>query len=415
MCQDKRYFIFVIVVYVLFTVIFPLRHYHTNDFKHMYLAAKLVRNGIDPYNSIEFLYYSRLEGFSSINPFVYPIFNAIFFIPISYFPFEVSKYVWFFLNHIFIMVGIYFILKGVRKLKYVYICVILLFLTFSFPFYRSLTAGQLNAFLFLLYSLLFYSFVRNKMNLYAFLIAFGGMIKILPFFMGIILLRRKYWKYLLHFFLYFLLINILCIFTVGWDTYLDYIPILKAMRFGSSTWAKYGASFHIAPANQSFAAFLLRSFTRNKYNLAPILNIEESYLKIVFYLTEIFSLLVCLIFVIKLRLKSLSDYILLFLLVIYTNFFLPTIVWDHYYLITFVGYFLELLYFIKSSKKFLIIVFLFIILQFIPYNFWNSNFFCGMKIFFVSFKFYFYFANYVFIIYLCLQKLSRVNKKKVSL
>ena len=205
----------------------------------------------------------------------------------------------------------------------------------SHPVYRTLTAGQMNAFLLLLYTLILINWRKNNGHWLAFLIAFGGMVKILPFFMGILLLERKNWKYLAEFFGWLIVLNALSIAVCGWGTHWEYINILARMGFGSSTWYEFGARFHIDPSNQSLAAFLLRNFTEHDELRKPLLNLPFTAVQVIFYGLVLAAVGYCFLLLRRLTGQAEVPRLFFFSQVMLVNFLVPTIVWDHYFMILF--------------------------------------------------------------------------------
>lgn len=340
MISSKRLYLIILVaalsIYVYQNIYLAWQHYHTNDFKHMYLGAKMLRYNIDPYDPALFFQHAQYEGFDRINPFVYPSFSGVFFMPLSFFSFEKARLLWFVLNHVFIGAAL------LLCMRYILPRPVLRWSTFllaaaavSHPLYRTLTAGQMNAFLLLLYTVIFIAWKKNRGHWLAFLIALGGMVKILPFFMGILLLERKNWKYLCDFFGWLLVLNLLSIILCGWETHLEYFNILAQMGFGSSAWYEFGARFHTDPSNQSLAAFLLRNFTDQSGLSRPLLVLPLNTVSVLFYCFALTAVGYCFILLLKLSRQNEYYRFLFFIQVMLINFLVPTIVWDHYFMILF--------------------------------------------------------------------------------
>lgn len=385
--------------YVEKTIRIPLKNYHTNDFKHMYLAGKIVRYGKNPYDDKLLLKYSRMEKMQSINPFVYPVFNAFVFVPFAMTRFSTAKILWFISNHLFVLAGLVLLVRLFARHRWVIFFGLLLALAFSHPWYRTLTAGQLNGLLFFLYSAMFYAFLKDKGHLLATLIAVGGMIKVLPFFMGLLLFTKPFRKYLLTFFGVFFLLNIMCILGADLQTHLDYLPILKAMRFGSSTWAQYGATFHIDEANQSLWALLLRTFTENVYNSSPPITVSVLWIKGVFYITALMTIVFGFLGCFRFDFSDSISRMRFFIYAMMTNFMLPTICWDHYYLILLVPVIVLMLLFEKKHLIWFIPIVILIFGYFFPYNFWDPTLKDGWKYLLINPRLYFFLIFYLFMIF----------------
>ena len=100
------------VLYFFFQVQAPLRRLHCNDFKHLYMGARILRQGHNPYNAERMLYESFRTGFNSILPYVYLPFTGLVLSPLTYLPFRTAALFWFYFNHVLVMAGLGLLFQG---------------------------------------------------------------------------------------------------------------------------------------------------------------------------------------------------------------------------------------------------------------------------------------------------------------
>jgi len=128
-------------------------------------------------------------------------------------------------------------------------------------------------------------------------------------------------------------LNIFAIAVTGWETHLEYLNVLAGMEFGSSAWYEFGARFHIDPANQSLAAFLLRNFTDGTGVPDALLSLPLPVVQWSFYGIAAILIGFCFRKLLVLSHHSQRSRLTFFSLVMMVNFLIPPIVWDHYFII----------------------------------------------------------------------------------
>ncbi|MCH8334252.1 hypothetical protein IIC65_09990, partial [Candidatus Sumerlaeota bacterium] len=74
------------------------RGIHNNDFKHLWLGAKILAEGASPYDPRIMGIGARQYGFGTINPFVYPPSTGLMLRPFAGLSFERAEAAWFWIN-----------------------------------------------------------------------------------------------------------------------------------------------------------------------------------------------------------------------------------------------------------------------------------------------------------------------------
>ena len=153
--------------YALFQGKMAFSHRHNNDFKHIYLGAEVLKNGGDPYDPNTLFLFAQKHNIRSLNPYFYPPFRGAVLIPLTFLSFPKASVCWFVVNHALLWLGILFIFLALElRLNLRNLAFAFLLTGFSFPLYRTLTAGQLNLVLLFLYSLILDPIIKNPYNDY---------------------------------------------------------------------------------------------------------------------------------------------------------------------------------------------------------------------------------------------------------
>ena len=310
----------------------PLNRLHSNDFKHMYLGAKIMRQGHSPYDAERLLYEAREHRFQTILPYVYPPFTGIVLMPLSYLPFGKALLVWFFISHVLMLAAINLIICSVYgRWSPAPAAFWVFYAALFFPLTRNLTAGQLNVALLFCYALIWYFHEKQKPIAVGFATAFGTMFKISPAILFLYFIWERQWKNLLWGGFFTAGILLVSIAFVGWQTHREFIPLARQMSFGRSTWEEYGHDFYRQPVNQSFNSFFHHSMTKNPHT-NPLLKLPKPYAD---KMTMLVSLILLVAVLYCARSKSqwnLSDYREQrdYALFIMLSLFLPSLCWDHY-------------------------------------------------------------------------------------
>lgn len=242
-----------------------------NDFKHIYLGAQIMAEGSSPYDADLMIITAgakRTEDyrFQSILPYVYLPFTGIVIMPLSWLEFDQAADTFQIINHLCLIGGLVLLCFAMkRRWNWKTACLIFLPIIFNWCVYRSHNAGQLNSVLFFGACLLFWMLTKGlKAQWVGLAAAFLMLFKITPgIFLIWFLLTKRFREatWMIGWALGFTLLSVLI---VGFQTHLDFLPVLSNMGFGKSTWAEYGHTFWRDPYNQS-----VNSFFHNLFNPDP--------------------------------------------------------------------------------------------------------------------------------------------------
>jgi len=247
------------------------RIHQANDFKHLYFGAVLVRMGESPYDETAMRQMARLAGVS-VNPYVYLPFTAQAMWPLSYLTLRRAIETWFVFNQFFLLSSLALIALAWPSCRHQAAFVALVLVGAGwYPLTRTLTAGQLNCALLFLIAAHWRAAERGWNWLAGLALALAALFKIAPAFLILALLlqrRRRLLDWSVGWGAVLLLASVLW---CGPGRYLEFIPVLRQMGYGESTWADVGFDFYRQPFNQSFNAFFHRALTQNPAT-QPLIN-----------------------------------------------------------------------------------------------------------------------------------------------
>lgn len=238
---------------------------HANDFKHLYVGATLIRNGLSPYDAgAMHVYAAELRAqdprFGGILPYVYLPFTGVVLAPLTWLPFWKAVIAFQLVNHAALLAAVCLLGRLAPAGRRLWTTAGLLgAAAFSFTVTRQTTSGQLNAILLLCWALvatLATGAARPAAT--GAVAAFAALFKLSP---GILLpwflLRRRARE-----------ATSMCqagvcmvLATLPWAgpaRYAEFLPQLRDMGYGRSTWAELGHTFWRDPFNQSINATLHR-------------------------------------------------------------------------------------------------------------------------------------------------------------
>jgi hypothetical protein len=225
---------------------------HGNDFKHIYLGARLLAEGQSPYDRQALLEGARLMRLGGVNPYVYLPFTGQVLYPLTFLNVDGASNAWFWLNHAFLWGGFALLAMstpGVRP-SAALLGLGALFCFASWSGYRSFTAGQLNHALFFLYALVWWLLARGRDATAGGVAAFAALFKIAPGFLVFYFLFARRWRALAGMVGAGLILVVAGMIPTGVDVWLQFVPLARDMGFGSSTWGDQFA-FYKDPTNQS--------------------------------------------------------------------------------------------------------------------------------------------------------------------
>jgi len=252
--------------------------------------------------------------------------------PLAFFSFHTAARFWFWLNQLMIGFSFWLLLGLIRKKKNPLSAGLwILYLALFFPLSRNFTAGQLNIFLLLCYCLIWVFHEQKLSPLVGGITAFATLFKISPGVLFLYFLWKRQWKNLLWSMIFLLIFSLCSVVWVGVDVHKEFLPVLRQMSYGRSTWEDSGQDFYRDPFNQSFNSLFHHlvapnPYTRPWWNLSPeaanTLTIFVSLLLIVLVLLRTCP-----------RVKEIvpdkekRDYALFIML----SLFIPSLCWDHYF------------------------------------------------------------------------------------
>lgn len=243
------------------------RRLHCNDFKHIYLGAALIAEGQSPYDP-EALFEARRAmelqdaRFRGILPYVYLPFTGAALIPLTWLPdFNTAAWAWFWINQALFLGGAFLAARAVGlPWRSGVIALTLFLLAWNVPLERTLSAGQLNGVLLFFFALVLWMTGRAPAPATGAAAAFAALFKLSPailFFWFLAERRRReaVWMAV------WLVAGVAATLPLaGPRTHLEFLPLLRDMGYGRSTWAAAGQRFYRDPYNQSLNSFYHHAF-----------------------------------------------------------------------------------------------------------------------------------------------------------
>lgn len=239
---------------------------HSNDFKHLYLGVEVLAAGGSPYDPALLFQAAHGHGIRAINPYVYLPATGLMLRPMIWLGFEPAVRCWMIFNWLLAWTCV---LAGPAWMRLprpaLARWVGALYLAGALPFMRQMTAGQMNVAVLgaLIFSLGF--FVRGRDFWGGVVLGLAGAFKIAPLFMGLPLLLMRRPRGVGGLIAGFAAVNLAALAWAGWDVHMDAIPVIRAMGYGTSTWAEFGNDFYRDPFNQSFNSIFHHLFAENPY------------------------------------------------------------------------------------------------------------------------------------------------------
>ena len=309
---------------------------HANDYKHIYLGSRMLADGLSPYNAENMLalagdYSQRVDPrFRTILPYVYLPFTGFVMRPFSALPFAKSVAAFQIVNHLCILGGLIVAAwaAGWRRDGWS-LAVLLAAVAFNTALQRQNNAGQLNAVLFFGMAVLAAGVLRGwHPALVGFIAAFLMLFKLSPGIFLIWFLLRREWTRAAWMIGWALVLTALTVAVYGLKVHLDFLPVLKDMGYGRSTWAEYGNTFWRDPYNQSFNALFHRLFVEYKDSgIVPWAHLSPTAAN---GMTWAVSLAILAAFAVGSWCKRLDSDAASFAMAVCASLLLPSIMWDHY-------------------------------------------------------------------------------------
>lgn len=321
-----------LVLYAWFQIVMPLGRLHSNDFKHLYVGAKILRDGNNPYEAERIKYEAYLQGFPSILPYVYMPLTGLALSPLTFFSFNKAAIIWFFTNQLLMGVS-FWLLFGLfyEKTDPLSAGLWIMYLALFFPLSRNLTSGQLNIVLLFCFALIWLLHERKLSPLLGAVAAFAALFKMSPGILFLYFLWKRQWKNLLWSVVFICIFSLCSVALLGMDVHKEFLPLLRQMSYGHSTWEEEGQDFYRDPFNQSLNSLFHHLISPNPYT-RPWMNLSG---KAADLLTLCASMILVLLVLYRTvpRDKEISldkekrDYSLFIML----SLLIPSLCWDHYY------------------------------------------------------------------------------------
>ncbi|MBI3735884.1 DUF2029 domain-containing protein, partial [Candidatus Sumerlaeota bacterium] len=126
----------------------------------------------------------------------------------------------------------------------------------AMPFYRQMTAGQMNVVILAALILTLGLLIRRRDFAAGAILGFAAAFKIAPIFLILVLAGMRRWRAAVASVIAFAAICAAAQIGTGWNALGAAIPTLRAMGYGSSTWASMRMDFYRDPFNQSYHSLL---------------------------------------------------------------------------------------------------------------------------------------------------------------
>jgi hypothetical protein len=306
---------------------------HDNDFKHIYFGMKALLDASSPYPPESLLLQASRTGMpdASLNPYVYLPFTGLslgWLWPLS--P-AVASQVWFVVSHLCVVgscVLIARILFPRRQMPA--LGLMLAVCAVCHPLARNLTAGQLNAVLLLCYAGAFALLVSRRAGMAGSVLGFAAMFKLSPGLFLVHFAARREWRPLAAMAAMCVVLGLVSLAAVGVGIHLEFLPMLRQMGYGRSTWQEYGAVFWKEPANQSINSLLTHLLVVDNGITTPWLRGSQSLAN---GLTAAAGALLTLIYLVCATLPRagrVADPAPAFMAALLLSLLLPSLMWDHY-------------------------------------------------------------------------------------
>ncbi len=401
-----------VLMYFYLQILTPLSRLHCNDFKHLYIGAKILRDRNSPYNAERMFYEAARYGLPSILPYVYMPFTGIVLSPLTLFPFNTAAHIWFWINQALLFSSLFLIVLAHEGRKEVRAGIWFLYIALFYPLTRNFTAGQLNVVLLFCYALVWYFHTKRWAPAVGVVAAFATLFKLSPGILFLYFLWKRQWKNLIWACIFSAIFLTISIAIVGIDVHKEFIPILSRMSYGHSTWERFGNDFYRDPFNQSFNSLFHHLFTPNPYTRPwAILPKRAADLLTTLVAISLLALVLFLTFPQK-KPTDKEDAKISYALFILLSLFLPALCWDHYFVQALWA--IVLLERILERRGSAVSVLIFAAALWalaIPYNFNNPHFRKGAGILLMSLKLWGALAIFVLFIILRIPKYRLSGKR----
>ncbi|MBM3125729.1 MAG: DUF2029 domain-containing protein [Chloroflexi bacterium] len=254
-----------------------LFHEDSRDFPSFYFGARLAfEEDLSPYakTNLRSIFKDYSDNHGDYYPYLYLPTSLIFFLPFTWFDYVLARQIMLVLNHLFLLVFVFFFLFKVLKIgpDHLYSTLFVLYV-FSFaPLFVVMDSGQVNLAVLLLTCL---SWSASKENRHPFWIALplalAVILKLYPILFLVPLFFKKQYQAI------GMVVLLLLILSAGVSLFLP--PGTWATWYenvGSKGYADVVLGFSTnAPANQSMNGLLMRTFFGKNIRFDPILTVPD--------------------------------------------------------------------------------------------------------------------------------------------
>ena len=336
-----------LAVYIPLQIVMPLQNLHGNDFKHIYLGMQALTEGSEPYSPQSILLQASLHDLrhASFNPYVYLPFTGLAMAFLKPFTIPVASLIWFVLNHCFTLAAAWLMASGCllspseKRWRPLLFGSLVLVLALNFPLFRTLTAGQLNCVLLLCLAGAFNFFMRQRDLTAGAILGFAAMYKLAPGLYLFHLALRRRWRAFGSMLVTCAALGLVSIAVVGLSVHLDFLPMLKQMSYGHSTWEEHNAVFWKEPTNQSINSLATHLLVSGNGFTDPWLELEQRHANAV---TQVITLALIAAYVAAAWRRRRTDAkpqtqprreAALFHATLMLALLIPSLMWDHYLLL----------------------------------------------------------------------------------
>jgi hypothetical protein len=319
------------LVYLYLPVWIGFQGRHNNDFKHIYFGMELLTQRESPYPGEMLILQARRDGvYTSLNPYVYLPFTGLSLAFLKPFGFRAASAVFFFLNHALLLSGCWLIARELFVRRPIAAFAAMLFVFgLDIPWFRTLTAGQLNAVLFFCYALSFVLLRRSRNTAAGMVMGFAAMFKLAPALFAVVFLLTRNWRALASMLITIAGLLLISIMAVGLDIHLQFLPVLHQMGYGKSTAEQFHSYFWKDPSNQSFNSLFTHLLVAGNGITKPWISATQSAANLI---TEAVTSALILLFLMTFRrsYKSRIESEACFFSAVGLSLLIPSLMWDHY-------------------------------------------------------------------------------------
>jgi hypothetical protein len=231
---------------------------HGNDFKHLWAGARILALGGNPYDGAALIRFAVSQrwvdeaGNPSINPFVYLPTTGLLLWPLAQMPFGAAQGLWFWLNAVaaWAMALAGPSMLGVRRRALARLASVA-FLAAALPFFRQMTAGQMNVLAAWAVLGAAAALRRRRDGLAGSILALGFGWKIAPALLIAALLPLRRPRALVVAVAGSAALWLASFLIAGPAVQADGLRTIRQMGYGHSTWEDRGRDYYRDPANQS--------------------------------------------------------------------------------------------------------------------------------------------------------------------